>query len=189
MQVPLSIAAMISFFALCLSCINAGGRIIFAMGRHGLFHSATAGAHHLNATPHVAVSILGGIALTVPVLCTLADLAPLDIFGYVGTLAAFGFLMSYLLITLSAPVYLAKLSQRRPVHMAICAISLALLVIPAVGSVYPMPPPPVTYFPYLFLAYLVVGVAWILRVRRRKPDTFVQIQQDLDLAHAKHQAA
>lgn len=28
LQVPLSLGAMVSFFALCLSCINAGGRII-----------------------------------------------------------------------------------------------------------------------------------------------------------------
>ena len=42
LQAPLSVGAMVSFFALCLSCINAGARVIYAMGRHGLFHTATA---------------------------------------------------------------------------------------------------------------------------------------------------
>ena len=147
LQAPLSLAALISFFALCLSCINAGGRIIFAMGRHGLFHSATAGAHHLNATPHVAVSVMAAVAFAVPPSCALGGVAPLDIFNYVGTMAAFGFLVPYVLITIAAPVYLAKLGQRRPLDMAVCVVSLALLVIPAVGSVYPVPPPPVTYLP------------------------------------------
>jgi amino acid transporter len=104
-------------------------------------------------------------------------------------MAAFGFLVPYILITLAAPAYLAKLSQRRPLDMAICVASLALLVIPTVGSVYPVPAPPVTYFPYTFLGYLVIGIAWILRVRRTRPDAFDQIQEDLDTAHARYQAA
>ncbi|HEY0185640.1 MAG TPA: APC family permease [Rhodopila sp.] len=187
LQIPLSLGAMISFFALCLSCINAGGRVIFAMGRHGLFHPSTAGAHQVNATPHVAVSVMAVIAFAVPTVGTLAGLAPLDVFSYVGTLAAFGFLVPYVLITVAAPVYLGKLSQRRPVDMVVCVASLALLVIPVVGSVYPMPEPPVNYFPYLFLLYLAAGIAWILHVRRRSPDALAGIQLDLDLAHARHQ--
>jgi len=33
-----------------------------------------------------------------------------------------------------------------------------LMIIPAVGSVYPVPPAPVSYFPYVFLAYLFCGI-------------------------------
>ncbi len=189
LQIPLSFGAMISFFALCLSCINAGGRVIFAMGRHGLFHPSTAGAHKVNATPHVAVSAMAVIAVVVPALGMLSGLAPLDIFNYVGTFAAFGFLVPYVLITVAAPVYLAKLSQRRPIDMVVCVASLILLVIPVVGSVYPVPAEPVAYFPYVFLIYLAVGTAWILHVRHRKPEALAEIQQDLDLAHARHQVA
>jgi amino acid transporter len=189
LQAPLSLAAMISFFALCLSCINAGGRVIFAMGRHGLLHASTAGAHHLNETPHVAVSVMAAIAFMLPSALALSSLAPLDIFNYVGTLAAFGFLVPYVLVTIAAPVYLAKLGQRRPVDVAVCAVSLALLVIPAVGSVYPVPPAPVIFFPYLFVLYLTIGIVWILGVRRRKPNAFAEIQSDLDLTHTRQQAA
>ena len=42
LQAPLSFGAMVSFFALCPSCINAGSRVLFAMGRNGLFHAKTA---------------------------------------------------------------------------------------------------------------------------------------------------
>ena len=64
-----------------------------------------------------------------------------------------------------------------------CAASLVLLAIPAVGSVYPVPPAPVMYFPYLFLAYLAVGIVWILSFYRRRPSASVSIRQDLQLAH------
>ena len=37
MGVLISIGAMISFFALALSCLNAGARVLFTMGRYGIF--------------------------------------------------------------------------------------------------------------------------------------------------------
>jgi hypothetical protein len=49
----------------------------------------------------------------------------------------------------------------------IAAAALVLLVIPTVGSVYPVPPAPVKYFPYLFVAYLIIGGAWITFQHRR----------------------
>ncbi len=187
LQAPLSAAAMVSFFALCLSCLNAGGRVIFAMGRYGLFHASTATAHAANETPHVGVSIMAVIVMLVPSVLVLKGFGPLDIFGYVGTLAAFGFLVPYALITVAAPVYLKKLGQCTPKDIVVCAASLILLVIPTVGSVYPVPAPPVNMFPYMFLAYLAVGVVWIVSFYRRKPWIGNETRHDLDLIHARHQ--
>src|SRR5208282_6414748 len=41
----LSAGAMFSFFALASSCMNAGSRVMFAMGRHDFFPSSTSAAH------------------------------------------------------------------------------------------------------------------------------------------------
>ena len=60
-------------------------------------------------------------------------------------------------------------------------------MIPAVGSVYPIPDAPVSYFPYVFLAYLVIGGAWIVFQHRSKPSAQVKIWQDLDLTHPERQ--
>ncbi len=38
LSIPISLGAMISFFSLNLSCINACARILYPMGRHGVFH-------------------------------------------------------------------------------------------------------------------------------------------------------
>ncbi len=189
LKAPLSAAAMVSFFALCLSCINAGGRVIFAMGRYGLFHHSTAKAHSKNETPHIAVTVMAIIALLAPSIMVMKGLAPLDIFNYVGTLAAFGFLVPYFLITLAAPVYLKRLGQCRPQDIAVCVASIALLIIPAVGSVYPVPSPPVNMFPYMFLVYLAVGIVWVVSSYRRKPWIGNETRQDLELIHARHQGA
>lgn len=186
LQAPLSFAAMVSFFALCLSCLNAGGRVMFAMGRHGLFHATVGGAHSRNETPHVAVSIMAAIAFIVPCAMEFGGIKLLDAFNYAGTMAAFGFIVPYVLISLAAPAYLGSISQRRPIHIVICAVSLLLLAIPAIGSVYPVPAEPVMYFPYAFLVYLLAGVLWMLLLPYRKPAMRALIRADLDLAHSRN---
>jgi amino acid transporter len=183
LQIPLSIGAMFTFFSLALSCMNAGARVIFAMSRHGLLPSATAGAHAVNETPHVAATVMGIIAFIVPSALSLLHTGALDTFGYVGTLAAFGFLVPYFLITIAAPVYLKRLGQLRARDVAFCAIALLLLLIPAVGSVYPVPDGPVALFPYLFLAYLAAGAVWIVTFHRRLPAAGIQIRKELASAH------
>ncbi|WP_321962048.1 APC family permease [Paraburkholderia sp. J7] len=187
LQIPLSVGAMVSFFALCLSCINAGSRVIFAMGRHGIFHGAIAGTHHKNATPHVAVAIMAVIAFAVPTVLVLCHQAALDIFNWAGTMAAFGFLVPYVLITLSAPFYLLRLGELRGRDWFLCACSLLLLLIPAVGSVYPIPPAPIKYFPYAYLAYLAAGALWVGSFHKRKPHVSISIREDLERMHAQFQ--
>ncbi len=164
---PLSACAMVSFFALNLSCLNSGGRVIYVMGKQGLFHKATADAHHKNETPHVAVLIMSAISFSAPSYFSLSGMKPLDIFNDAGTMAAFGFLVPYILITIAAPIYVRSLGQIKPHHWVLAAASLALLIIPTVGSVYPIPAAPVKYYPYCFVAYLIAGGAWIVLQHRR----------------------
>jgi len=164
---PLSACAMISFFALNLSCLNSGARIIYIMGHQGLFHKATTDSHHKNETPHVGVIIMGIISFSAPSYFALTGMDPLDIFNDAGTMAAFGFLVPYILVSIGAPLYVKSLGQLKPVHWLLAAASLVLLIIPTVGCVYPVPPAPVKYYPYLFVAYLVIGGAWIAFQHRR----------------------
>jgi len=185
LKIPLSIGAMLSFLALCLSCVSAGGRIVYAMGRHGLFPAVTASAHGTNETPHIAVTVMAILAFAIPALSTIEHVAPLDLFNYVGTCAAFGFMVAYCLITVAAPVYLKKLGELQTKHIVGCAASLLLLTIPAVGSVYPVPTPPMNYFPYAFLVYLAIGIAWVVGFHRWKPLASGQIREDLDLSHGR----
>ena len=53
------------------------------------------------------------------------------------------------------------------------------------GSVYPIPDPPVQYFPYGFLVYMAIGIIWIMSVYRRKPKAAEVVQADLERSHAR----
>jgi amino acid transporter len=159
------------------------------MGHHGLFHSATAEAHADNKTPHVAVTLMAIIAFAVPAICTINRVATLDLFGDVGTCAAFGFMVAYFFISIAAPAYLKSVGELKPRDIAGSIASIGLLIVPAVGSVYPVPAAPAIYFPYVFLTYLAVGSIWIAAFYRRSPNAGSRIRSDLESSHRRFQAA
>jgi len=178
-KAPISLGAMVSFFSLSLSCLNAGARIIYPMGRHGVFHATSGKAHAKHQTPHVAISafiiIMFAIAGSLQIWSN-----PLNIFGDAGTLAAFGFLTAYFLIAIAAPVYLRKLGELKPGNIAIAVIGFICLLVPLVGSFYPAPPWPVWTYPYGFLAYMIVGGLWIFSRTRSRTGILGEIEADLE---------
>lgn len=175
----ITVAAIVSFFGCALASINAGARIFFTMARHGIFHTSMGKAHNKNGTPYIAVTMSSLFVFLVPASMSLFGLKILDIYGYLGTLATYGFLLAYILISIATPVYLYRLQALRLFDIAIAAIAIIFLMIPVVGSVYPVPPAPFNVFPYLFLMYLVVGGGWFLMLRLHSPEIIENIEQEL----------
>jgi amino acid transporter len=180
----LSAGAMFSFFALASSCMNAGARVMFAMGRHQFFHKSTSSAHAEHGTPHVALGVMAVTMFIVVTGCRyLFKLQVLDEFNDAGTMGAFGFLGAYLLVTIAAPMFVKRLGERKPKDVALCVAALALMLIPAIGSVYPVPDPPVRYFPYIFLGYLAIGLGRINWMRMSVPERLQEIRQEVLAQH------
>ena len=84
-KIPISIGAMVSFFSLSLSCLNAGSRIMYPMARHGIFSGHLGRAHATNRTPHVAVTVYIAMIFALPAFLMIFT-NPLTAFGDAGTL-------------------------------------------------------------------------------------------------------
>jgi len=56
---------------------------------------------------------------------------------------------------------------------------MLLLLIPIVGSVYPVPAPPVNAFPYVFAAYLFIGYVRIMAMQHQKPSRVEEIGMEI----------
>ncbi|MFZ0119201.1 MAG: hypothetical protein WAN20_03550 [Pseudonocardiaceae bacterium] len=65
---------------------------------------------------------------------------------------------------------------------------LVFLLVPTVGSFYPLPAYPVDLFPYIFLAYLAVGGTWLFIASRRRRGILTEIEIDLEATHHSHRA-
>jgi amino acid transporter len=180
-KIPICIGAMVSFFSLSLSCLNGGSRIMYPMARHGIFSGHLGRAHATNRTPHVAVTVYIGMIFALPAFLMIFT-NPLTAFGDAGTLAAFGFLVAYYLITVAAPVYLKKLGELRPRNVVLASVAVLCLLVPTIGSFYPMPAWPVNLFPYIYLAYMAAGGTWLYIVNRRRPGILADIEADLERA-------
>ncbi|HWE66856.1 MAG TPA: APC family permease [Acidimicrobiales bacterium] len=180
-KIPISIGAMVSFFSLSLSCLNAGSRIIYPMAKHGIFSGHLGKSHATNRTPHVAVTVYIAMIFAFPAFMMIFT-NPLTAFGDAGTLAAFGFLVAYYLITVAAPMYLKKIGELKRRHVVMAVVSVLCLLVPTIGSFYPLPPYPVRLFPYIFASWMLVGVVWLYVVSRRQPGILAAIEADLERA-------
>lgn len=175
----IAVGVAIGFFACALACVTAGSRVLFAMSRHGLFHAAAGSAHKTHATPHIAVTFAAIIVLLAPLSLALNHVAMLDIFGYLGTVATFGVLFSYVLVSIAAPAYLRGRGELSISAIILSIVSVLGLLLAIVGSLYPVPAPPSNYLPYVFLALLALGLARFAYVRYKNPDVIKDIQADL----------
>lgn len=165
---PIAFGAMISFFSLALSCMNSGARIMWAMGRHGSMHDLYATTHPENETPSSAINVMASLEFVIPTCMCLGGMAVTDAFNDVGTLGAIGFTVAYVFISLAAPAYLKKIGEISAGAMAISAAAVILLVGTIVfGFFIPPPAPPTNYFPYLFIAYFLIGLVCFVRMKNK----------------------
>jgi amino acid transporter len=175
--VPLSFGAMIGSFAAVSACVNSGARILYSMGRSGILHPVVASAHRTLGTPYIAVTIMSLLFFIIPAaVLFVPGTQLLDIVGYGGTLTAFGFVGAYFLVSVAAPAYLKHQGLVRGRDYALAGAAALLLLFPAIGSVYPVPAWPYSVFPYLFLAYMLIGLFWI-RARRKAISGFADLNQ------------
>ncbi|WP_053958204.1 APC family permease [Sulfobacillus thermosulfidooxidans] len=154
----IDLGAMISLFSCALASLNAGARILFAMGRNRHIHDWVGQTHTVNRTPHIAIVIASIIIILA--LIGLAEAKPLNAYGYFGTFATYGFLVSYLLVSLASPLIDRKQSRPWIGSLMRSFGAISFLLIPIIGSIYPIPAYPYNILPYMFLGYIGIGFVW-----------------------------
>jgi amino acid transporter len=174
------LGAVLSFFSCFLACITAAARVLFLMGRHGALHSVLGEAHAENQTPHRAV-LLSSIAAFLPAgVMTLRGVNLFDIYGLVGTLATFGFVTVYILVSAAAPLYLRAQGRLTPRAIGISILAVLAMGAAMLGSLYPVPAPPYSILPYLYAGLLLIGFAWSMIWSARSPSLTVEIGGNLN---------
>lgn len=159
--VPLiDIGAAISFFACTLSCITAGARVALLMGHRGLAPARLTRVHSRNETPHVAIVLVGLASLAASAALLARGVSGADVNGWMGTLATYGFITAYLIVSIALPVHLRKHHHLTVKGWLISAIAVVAMAGAFVGSLYPFPPAPVSWFVLSFAVYLAAGFVW-----------------------------
>jgi amino acid transporter len=166
----IDIGALISMLAGTLACITAAARVLLLMSHNGLAHGGLRATHQRSETPGRAI-VVTGIAAGLPAAILAArGVNGLDVYGWMGSLATYGFIVAYALVSASLPGYLkmhgAYRASTRVVSLAACVAMLLALG----GNLYPVPKGPYGKLPYIYFVYLVTGMSWFFwRARDRKP--------------------
>jgi len=164
----IDIGALVSLFACTLACITAAARVLLLMSHHGLAHASMKTTHARNETPSRAV-IVTGLAAVLPVAILAARGASgLDVYGWMGSLATYGFIVAYAMVCSVLPRYLRKHNAYWPGAQLVPWLAFGAMLLALVGNLYPVPEGPYGKLPYVYLAYLVAGLAWFFWNRKSK---------------------
>jgi len=168
----IDIGALVSLFAGTLACITAAARVLLLMSHNGLAHGSLRATHQLNKTPGRAI-IVTGLAAVLPVAVLAARGASgLDVYGWMGSLATYGFIVTYALVCIALPRYLRDRGVVRHGAQIIPWLACAAMVCALAGNLYPMPEGPYGKLPYIYLTYLAAGLLWfVLRGRSKNLTT------------------
>jgi amino acid transporter len=164
----IDIGVLVSLFAATLGCITAAARVLLLMAHNGLAHNFLRATHATNQTPSRAVVVTGVAALLPVAILAARGASGLDVYGWLGSLATYGFIVAYGLVCVGLPHYLRTHEVFRPGAQIIPWLAGLAMLLALVGNLYPLPEGPYGKLPYVYLAYLTVGLLWFaFRARRR----------------------
>jgi amino acid transporter len=160
--------ALVSMFACTLACITAAARVLMRMAHNGLVHRHLGTAHKTNATPGSAI-LLTGLFTVLPVaVLTLRGVSGTDIYGWMGSLAVYGFLTTYGLAAIALPVYLKRNHHLTTGTLLLSIAGTLATLLALAGTLYPVPDRPYNWLPYVYLAYILCGTAWFTLSTRNR---------------------
>jgi amino acid transporter len=151
---------MVSFFAAALANLNAAARAVYQMSQDGVLHEFFGKTHHINFTPHTAVISCVSASLAIAVILAGCGFSLLDVVGWLGTLATFGFIYGYMATSVAAGKMLKRAGELNFLKISIVVISLVVLVSSLIGSLYPVPAFPYNLLPFIFVGYMGFGAIW-----------------------------
>lgn len=167
----LSITVLNSIFANIISGSNAAVRVLFSMGREGIF-ARMLGRTTASGTPLVALTAYAIFSL---VLCLVGGIwwGPFGAYAFYGTILGLGMLIIYILLNLALVLFYRREfpEEFNPVRHGILPIAASLLMLlPIGGLLYPIPAYPNNMVPYIMLAWIIIGFIYLRVIVRQRPD-------------------
>jgi len=168
---------MLSAFIVCVACATASARTLFAMGREGVLPTWFSKPNARFKTPVNATLTVAGVATAAAALVVFVF--PQDAFGgatttvyfFYATMGTLGVIVVYIMLCLGGMAFFrrTKASYNLVLHALVPLIGAAIFAAALYGSVYPQPPFPLNWTPYIAAAWLVIGIVAVLVLRSKNP--------------------
>jgi amino acid transporter len=194
-SIVVSLAAVSAQIAVLIAIHNANYRIFYALGRERLLPPVLGRTHPRYRTPHMAIIAYSVVALGLGLMFGLLW-TPIGAFGDVGYFSSLGILPIYLLTNIALIAFMWR--KRRDefswlFHGLFPVIAMVIIGFGIYTSLHPLPPYPENFMPFFVLGWILVGVGWMIYLRRRDPRKLKLIGQivflDIEPPAGAHAAA
>ena len=187
------IAQVVSFYGLGVAITNGTARILFTVGREGLFPRWLGEVSSSRNIPRNAVLGIGAIALLLGLGLGVWQ-TPIVAYGFLGTLDTVAFLVVFLLINGACFFYFwrhvggSRFNWFRHALIPLVA-SLAVIAV-LIGNLFPVPPAPYNTVPWIVVGWIIVGAVVVTVLGKRDPNALGRAGQvlageaDLEVAPA-----
>lgn len=184
LSVIIDFAVVASGFVAALGGLHLTSRTLYAMGRDGGLPKAFAYTHPRYRTPWIG--ILAGLLLTIALTATLArHYGPITFFIFLATTGSLGILATYILVAVSGIAFFRGrgMAGENVAKAAVLDLVLPLAAIAICGytiykSIWPRPPAPISYAPWIAGGWLVAGLvvlAYLLATHPSRVAAFGQV--------------
>jgi amino acid transporter len=167
--VLIDLVGLLSFFGAALAIINGGARIIYTVGRDGLFPSWTAWLHPVRRTPVGSITALCTFGLVIGLLLGFI-MTPIVAFGFLGTLDALFVLIIYALVCIASIRFFWQKRRAQfnlfrhgivPVLGTLLILTIFLFIVIAPAS------PPLNLIPFILAIWVLLGIGMLFLLRRK----------------------
>lgn len=165
-----SATVAVAFIVFVTAVTTAAARSLFTFAHEGALPAVLAKVHPTHRTPWVGVAFVGALALVFSAVATFSSAGRLVFEVYGGYLANWGFLISYLLVVIATPLWLRKINALTPVRLAVSVAAALGLLYVIFSNFYPVPEFPFNILPFVFLGFLLAGLAWYGYLKRSRPE-------------------
>jgi amino acid transporter len=173
------IAGVTSILGSLIGLVNSQARILFNSGREGLLPEFLGKIHPQHQTPHRALWVFLSIAVALILgFGLLGGVAPMDYFGFAGTLGTIPIILTYMLTNLALPIYIirchrSELSIFR--HVLLPIAGTLIMLFPLWGLIQPGQPWPFNMFPWIAICALGLSVVYGIVLARMSPGLAARI--------------
>lgn len=167
------LAGVTSILGSLIGLVNSQARILFNSGREGLMPAFLGKVHPRHQTPHAAMWVFLFIAVALILgFGLLGGVAPLNYFGFAGTLGTIPIILTYMLTNLALPVYVIR-NHRSELdifrHILLPIVGTLVMLFPLWGLVQPGQTWPFNIFPWIALGVLALSAIYGIVIARLSP--------------------
>jgi amino acid transporter len=159
----LDLGAVLSALGAGLGGVTVAARMLFSFGRDGIAARPLSGVSRATGVPQRALAMVMVIGLAQLTAFRLAGVSALNVFFYLATIGTLSLLAMYVLTNAAAARHLG---QRSPWQVLAPAVGVLTAGFVLYYQLWPVPPPPYEFFPYLVLGWLAAGLVITILVPR-----------------------